>query len=922
MEKIFNIAKSSKNHFNYNMEAFKTPIKPKPYKYRESILKSFLQDTSNQKNSIKKPVIPLNKNNKIIKIEKQDEPYYNQFIERKGKYENNNQKNNNKRYINNFIPIASFSGNKSKNNINDNSNKKYTILNPFKEKSSSSSKSILIPTNENQISIFKNSENLNVTNINIDNKSYVINSNKKKLKKNNSVYVRKRFSKEKNRKKINNNRKINYNFKDNESDDYYYESNKNNIPRANSTKAMNKIIRNNSNKQNTNTNTNNINSNVNIFNFDMQYNNAPNYFIKNSKMYNPYFNNYLQSNLNSNNELNGFNNIISIKKNNFKENYDEKYNDDLIKLDNDEEMEINSNNNNNKNEQMEEQIFNQSAIIIQSVYRGCVIRFQINNLLKAYKGIEVLDNFFKCKYWKYFRNYLIMKSNILNNEADSKMSISSISCISALFNTNKNFIFKSFNTKLLCKEARESFYIISHSNNNNNQYLETFQNIKNNDEKNNKNIVWNKKKINDKTIINPQKRSSKSVRDSTDKKKEKILRNIIRNYLYHSRLFLLKYFMKFYFNGFSNIKKDNINNNESYSNNIQDIEQFRKKKLLNILYDKESKSRKIIYKTFTKFYYKGLLNYMENHCYYMINGGRLQDIHSNPFFIYRSSKKKLVNNNKPNNNNNNENENRNMYTTLKIIKIFRKIIFQKNRIKEEKIKIYFYKFHLAGIFYYMKKELKKRIIKKRLIIESNNNNNMILFRDEGKKNNNKNILLKKLINAKHKNNMNISKNVFDKWNLRTKIFSIIAIDKEKKKKRRIKKRNNKKLNGNNSNKKTNINNINNINDSNKNEKNISIDLKNKNNSKINTSNNIKQNYIVDHRESVLFFHNLKMNDFLKLNKFIQKIYCILTKKFFFFHLLINIYKQNKTSDKCNNDKSKINEDIDFLIDDSSEQSED
>ena len=82
------------------------------------------------------------------------------------------------------------------------------------------------------------------------------------------MYVRKRFSKEKNRKKINNNRKINYNFKDNESDDYYYESNKNNIPRANSTKAMNKIIRNNGNKQNTNTN--NINSNVNIFNFDMQ----------------------------------------------------------------------------------------------------------------------------------------------------------------------------------------------------------------------------------------------------------------------------------------------------------------------------------------------------------------------------------------------------------------------------------------------------------------------------------------------------------------------------------------------------------------------------------------------------------------------------------------------------------------------------
>lgn len=36
-------------------------------------------------------------------------------------------------------------------------------------------------------------------------------------------------------------------------------------------------------------NTNNINSNVNIFNFGMQYSNSPHYFIRNSKMFNPYF---------------------------------------------------------------------------------------------------------------------------------------------------------------------------------------------------------------------------------------------------------------------------------------------------------------------------------------------------------------------------------------------------------------------------------------------------------------------------------------------------------------------------------------------------------------------------------------------------------------------------------------------------------
>ncbi len=632
MEKIFKIAKLSKNSMNDKIEAFKTPIKAKPYKYKENILNTFLQDNSNQNKSKKNPIIPHNKNNsKIMKNSKQDNNnYYNQFIERKGKYDNNNnnQKNNNKRYINNFIPI-SFSGNKTKNNINDNINKKYKILNPFKEKSNSSSKSILIPTNENQISILKNTGNLNISNINGDN-NYMIDLNKKKLKKNNTVYVKKRFSKEKNIKKINNNRKINYNFKDNESDDYYFKSNKNNINRANSTKTSSKMIKNTTNKQNTN----NINSNVNIFNFDMQYNNAPNYFIKNSKMYNPYFNNYIPNNLDGENEINGFNNIIAIKKNSFKDNYNEKYNDDSIKLDNDEEVEMNS----NKNDQMEEQIFNQSAIIIQSVYRGCVIRFQINNLLKAYKGIEVLDIFFKCKYWKNFKNYLLMKSNIINNEADSKMSISSISCISALFNTNKNFGFKSFNSKLLSKEIRESFYIISHSNNNNNgnHYLDTFNNVEINMDNNDKKRIWNKKKINDKMFVNSQKKSSKILGDSIDSKKDKILKNILRNYLYHSKLYLLKYFMKFYFNGISNIKKENNNNN---NNHIQNNEKIKRQKILNILYNKESKTRIILYNTFTKFYFKGLLNYMQNHCYYMINGGRLQDISNNPFFIYKSKKK-------------------------------------------------------------------------------------------------------------------------------------------------------------------------------------------------------------------------------------------------------------------------------------------
>ena len=82
-------------------------------------------------------------------------------------------------------------------------------------------------------------------------------------------------------------------------------------------------------------NTNNINSNVNIFNFGMQYNNAPNYLIRNSKLFNPYFNDFL-----------AYNN----PKIDFHENHD-------VSVE-------------------------ESAILIQSAFRGCFIRYQINNRLK------------------------------------------------------------------------------------------------------------------------------------------------------------------------------------------------------------------------------------------------------------------------------------------------------------------------------------------------------------------------------------------------------------------------------------------------------------------------------------------------------------------------------------------------------------
>jgi len=908
MEKIFKLSKINNYPVKYTLDEFSTPIKINQNKYKEKILNTFLQDIQYQNNQKNKNNIPFNPR---IKDSQSDKINYNKFIERKSKYDNINNpnpRNNNIHCINNnFSPISPYSGKKiNYKNLKKDNNRKYIILNPFKERSSSSSKSILIPTNENQISILKNSEVLNISKLKMNNNSYIDNINDKKLKRNNTVYVKKHLSKEKILKNYNisgsknkNDQKEKVNYlnrqkkinKEDSLEEYYYKSNKKSIPRINSSVSKNS---NNNNfiSNHAKTNTNNINSNVNIFNFDMQYNNAPNYFIKNSKMYNPYFNDYLENNINDDeNKINNLNDLIHMKNKKSKNNY----NKTIINLNNIDEKDKNNN-------KIKKKVYEESAIIIQSVYRGCLIRFQINNLLKAYKGIDTLTHFFKYYFWKYFKYNLIMKSNIFNNEIDSKMSISSISCISALFNSNnKNFIFKSFNSKLI-KEVHVSNFTLNNINNYNNKYLDIFQDI--NNIKNNNKFIWNKKKVSksynsQKIIKNDNDKYSQILQDI----KNKYLKIIIMKYSDNSKLILFKYFMKFYFNGLK------INN---------DLKQ----KLIYILYKKE---KSILNKYFNKFYYRGLLKFMNNHWYYMINGGRLIDINQNPFFIYELNKNDKNNDNRTNHNDKNNN---NMKSILKKIRILKKILFQNKNIRKEEIKMYFDKFHLRGIIFYMKEELRKRIISKNLpLIDNKNNNNTIVAKkdkdndndNDGERNKQKIKILRRLINQNNKFCIKICKNIFDKWNLRTKIFSMIAIDKEKKKKRRIKKRNNKKLGSNNQN----INN-NNININTSNNSNI-MNNTNKKIKNISTNSNknkkiIKQNYFIDHSASVIFSNNIKINDYYKLNKFIEKINLIMTKKYFFFNLIYNEYKNKKN--KENNEKNQINEEVDFFIEDSSDNSED
>ena len=147
-----------------------------------------------------------------------------------------------------------------------------------------------------------------------------------------------------------------------------------------------------------------------------------------------------------------------------------------------------------------------------------------------------------------------------------------------------------------------------------------------------------------------------------------------------------------------------------------------------------------------------------------------------------------------------------------------------------------------------------------------------------------------------------------------KNIKLITKDKEKKKKRRIKKRYNKKL-------AANINNINNNNiiipnitdiNTTNNNNNFSFNSNSKINIKDSKNKLINQKYDVDHPDSIIFMDNMKITDYFKITKFINKTSGVITKKFYFFKYMIN--KSKKEEDIKNN----INNDVDFFMDDSSE----
>ena len=853
MENNYKQTKLNRYPISYNIETVSTPLKPNQLRNKEIILNSFLQETYNQKKSKAKANLLYDK---MAEESNSDIIYLNMLKKNKEKININNY--NDKFTSKNGIPISSLYQKKYKTKIEiqDNNSHNFQMIN--KNTRNTSNKSSVIPSSENQITSLINSRNIETKN---DVSFFQNFDSNNKIKRHKTVYIKKNLSVERN---LNSNKNRNKNISQDDRNIKYYHSNKKTGQKYCTSSTMRKQNKNISNKSNTN----NINSNVNIFNFGMQYSNAPHFFIKNSKMFHPYFNDYFPYN--------------------------------------------NQNINYNVNQY---EILKESAILIQSVFRGGLVRVHINNLLIVYKKFEFLHLFLKNKFWKIFKKKLFLNQNKINHESDSKLSISSISGFSALANSNfnKKAHNNNYNLKLF-KESKEAFSILNNNNNKNEiseeRNLISFEKYNMENNKNQK-IIWNKKITNNNNSILSniigQKLFSKNIKkiniekkdSSLNKDKDKYLKIIITKKAHKERLLLQKFFLRFYYNGkLYNIKNMNNTNNNEIKIDIKDLIQ---KKLKKIIENRHSYHFSVLFKYFSKFKFKGILNYIQAHQYLIINGGRLKNLEEDPFFIYEFSKNKIKT----------KETKRNIKSILIKIKKLRKIIYNKKQDKIEIVQKYFNKFRIAGIRYYMQIELKKKIMIKNLILKANKENFIPKIENKNDIESKKYKTLNKLILKYNNHYINCCKNIFDRWNLRTKLFSLITKDKEKKKKRRIKKRYNKKLAANINNINNNILNKDHINEINNKNKinNFSCDS----NSKINIKSSKNElNYDMGHPDSIIFINNVKITDYFKLTKFISKISGVLTKKFYFFKYIIN--KTKKEEDPKNN----INNDVDFFMDDSSE----
>ncbi len=578
-----------------------------------------------------------------------------------------------------------------------------------------------------------------------------------------------------------------------------------------------------------------------------------------------------------------------------------------------------------KKKWIKEEIFEQSAIIIQSVFRGFLVRNKLEIFLyncKNYtKAIELLEKIFdsylieninteKEKLINYLKEITYEKKNLFYKTNINLKSCKSfkLNYFPYTLNTEYGDIFykNKFMELFLHEEIGERFNIIKQGINKEKElekkHKEELEDV------NNKIIKLMKennilKNINEKNKINETKYKELSLEN---KKKDNII-NIITNDNQNLAKKLKN--LKDKINNLEivspitiNINKDD-NNIISHYNNIKElVEVYRSNYLLFLVKKKHRKYNNLLRKYFWK--YKNIIKIEKYEI--KMNTFLKEKYLNNIIIIIQSNINKLL---------------RNFFFKLYYTGLIRQKEAEKNnQIKIEKLKnIFLKKENLQKLFLqkyfntFYTGGLLSQYIKEKALKEQNNKN-IILHN------------LKKIIISINKRNKILDsiqyKNYFIKWTLISRILSMKAVTDEKKRKKRQKQRTKRKLEKNKSEKKfllsTNISQNINIIDKNVINANISEKGKNANNKKKDKDNINYLEHTITTDFSLADTNNEIKND--KIIKGTEKLNELFLKAAIFYKIFGN--KNNKENVNNNENNNKVKKDIKVRLDNETDNDED
>ena len=447
--------------------------------------------------------------------------------------------------------------------------------------------------------------------------------------------------------------------------------------------------------------------------------------------------------------------------------------------------------NQKKNNEMKVNLFEQSALMIQSIFRGFLVRNKLDTFLFNYKNyskaIELIESIFyshsnieKEKLIKYLKEITQENKSLYEN----KNNINIKSCKS--FKLNKfpyTFINECVNIynrnifmeRYLHEEIGERFNIIKQGINKEKElekkHKEELENLNN---KLNEIIEENNilKEINEKG----KKRENKFKELSMENKKKDNIINIITND--NQNLAKKLKSIKDKYNKLYIEKQTSVNfqfeiNKSKYKSQKEILEDYKKIYLLYLISKKNARMSDNLRKNFDK--YRNIIITIKNDAQLKLS---LRECILNHIIINQKNKIKII-------------------TYNRLIKLYyndiikQKEIQNRNNLIKEKlshlirnkeknyqnfIKSYFKKFYYNGIISCLIEEKNKNIEKEKT--KKLNNLQKAIISVENRTNN--------YIIIKHKNS-------FNKWNLLSKILSMKAITDEKKRKKRQKQRTKKKL---------------------------------------------------------------------------------------------------------------------------------